>query len=576
MSLRKMNLRNWAWLVFFYGLHLWYAYGVIGWQRAMKVKEICHGYWVCSRYLQRASLGHYLVDLADGQWREFRQSLFLLCVVAIGTSLLDRSLRRLVPTISLAPYRAIIGAVMVIVQHGYHSLIIFSIIFCGFHLVKYFSAVHPQSVMMKLCPYFVWLYGIGVLFFKESYRLKYMEGFHFLIPLFDKQYGGMYGWQLPANFLVLRIISFSMDNYWAIFRHSRSGNSGGQQNIVHKSDQISENDENSKNSKLQPDLRDVNHDEDSPCDLSSYNLTNCFAYCLYGPLYMAGPIISFNQFMKYDTKSQSSTNIFFYMVRLVASLFLLETMTNMFPFFAVVSSGLLPHLKVSEIAVVFYIVLKLMWLKFLVIWRFFRLWALFDGVYAPENMIRCMSNNYSLEEFWRGWHTSFNRWIIRYIYKPLGGRSHRYISVWAIFLFVALWHDLEWKLILWGLLNGGFFTAEVAIKSFWFGVPTGSRTSTNNSKHNVSQVNSDNALNQYDKNESFSVHVLYALSGSVYILVLITVNLVGYSVGSGTISLLVDKFNSWDGFWTLLTCLYFLSIGVSIMLNLRRYKICSV
>ena len=30
------------------------------------------------------------------------------------------------------------------------------------------------------------------------------------------------------------------------------------------------------------------------------------------------------------------------------------------------------------------------------IWRFFRLWALLDGVDTIENMARCMSNNYTI------------------------------------------------------------------------------------------------------------------------------------------------------------------------------------
>ena len=35
--------------------------------------------------------------------------------------------------------------------------------------------------------------------------------------------------------------------------------------------------------------------------------------------------------------------------------------------------------------------------QFLVIWRFFRMWALADGVQVPENMMRCICNNYDIE-----------------------------------------------------------------------------------------------------------------------------------------------------------------------------------
>ena len=48
-----------------------------------------------------------------------------------------------------------------------------------------------------------------------------------------------------------------------------------------------------------------------------------------------------------------------------------------------------------------YLSLKLIWLKFLLIWRFFRAWALLDGRTPPENLPRCMSNHHSVLGFWR-------------------------------------------------------------------------------------------------------------------------------------------------------------------------------
>lgn len=58
------------------------------------------------------------------------------------------------------------------------------------------------------------------------------------------------------------------------------------------------------------------------------------------------------------------------------------------PPFALFCSGL--RLRCSfqpEILGMFvYTILLIMWLKFLVIWRLFRFWALCDGVEPPENM----------------------------------------------------------------------------------------------------------------------------------------------------------------------------------------------
>ena len=41
-----------------------------------------------------------------------------------------------------------------------------------------------------------------------------------------------------------------------------------------------------------------------------------------------------------------------------------------------------------------------------------------DGVDPPENMVRCMANNYSPLGFWRSWHRSYNLWVVQI------GRAH--------------------------------------------------------------------------------------------------------------------------------------------------------
>lgn len=63
---------------------------------------------------------------------------------------------------------------------------------------------------------------------------------------------------------------------------------------------------------------------------------------------------------------------------------------------------------------------------------------------------------------------SFNRWLVRYIYVPLGGASPgRRWNVFVVFIFVALWHDVEPKLFLWGLLNGVFFVLEALVRGVY-------------------------------------------------------------------------------------------------------------
>lgn len=124
-------------------------------------------------------------------------------------------------------------------------------------------------------------------------------------------------------------------------------------------------------------------------------------------------------------------------------------------------------LSALEMSVIGYWVLVFMWLKFFVIWRFFRFWALADGMEAPENMTRCVCNNYDIEGFWKNWHASYNLWLVRYLYIPLGGTRTRLWNVWLIFTFVALWHDLQWRLLAWAWMFALFMAPEMAAK--WVG-----------------------------------------------------------------------------------------------------------
>ena len=118
----------------------------------------------------------------------------------------------------------------------------------------------------------------------------------------------------------------------------------------------------------------------------------------------------------------------------------------------------------AELAINVMLTLTLIWLKFLIIWRFFRLWALYDQIYVIENMNRCVYNNYTAKGFWRSWHRSFNRWLIRYIYIPcIRVINSKLISTFIVFTFVAFWHDRSLQLLTWGWFTVLTFIPELFI-----------------------------------------------------------------------------------------------------------------
>ena len=147
------------------------------------------------------------------------------------------------------------------------------------------------------------------------------------------------------------------------------------------------------------------------------------------------------------------------------------------------------------------------------------MWAMFDGFETTENMGRCMSNHYSGMDFWREWHSSFNRWLIRYLYIPLGGSKTRAWNMFPIFSFVAIWHDIEGRLLAWGWLIALFILPEIVATNF------------------VTLPIVRKALGDYH------IH-LCALGGTVNILMMMTANLVGFAVGvDGLVEMTSQIFN---------------------------------
>ncbi|BBG96234.1 Membrane bound O-acyl transferase family protein [Prunus dulcis] len=108
----------------------------------------------------------------------------------------------------------------------------------------------------------------------------------------------------------------------------------------------------------------------------------------------------------------SARDIAWYGLRWVFSLLLMELMTHLFYYNAFAISGMWKELHPMDVFIIGYGVLIFMWLKFFLIWRYFRFWSLICGIEVPENMPRCINNCYNLETFWKNWHASYNKWLV--------------------------------------------------------------------------------------------------------------------------------------------------------------------
>lgn len=348
---------------------------------------------------------------------------------------------------------------------------IFSLVFSVIFLSTLYGASIIKILAISLIPYtvtefwkgsiaspiFCWIYSILILFLNQAYQGYKFAYIHDGLQFLDAFQGVGIRWFITFNFTILRIISYSMDQYWA--------HQGSDSSTMFESHTFDCRDCDNSNQKLCEKSR-----IQKSRSLQEYNLFNYMTYLMYAPLYMSGPIISFNNFISQMSRSPKSitrrSNIQ-YAARWIGAFLLMEVMMHLFYVVAFKDTKEWAGFSSLQIFTLGYFNLNFIWLKLLIIWRFFRMWALIDGIDTQENMLTCMSNNYSGIEFWRGWHASYNKWLIRYLYIPFGGSRRRILNSFLTFTFVAMWHDIELKLLAWGWLIVLFILPElVALQYF--------------------------------------------------------------------------------------------------------------
>ncbi|KXZ51701.1 hypothetical protein GPECTOR_11g150 [Gonium pectorale] len=241
---------------------------------------------------------------------------------------------------------------------------------------------------------------------------------------------GLLRWHIHYNLLVLRLISFAADLHWAraARRPARAiggeGNGGGSSAVTAAGPAGGPSPDCSKDVIASADgcaqgaggvaslEQELKARVETPLPLPYYNLWSFLEYVLYPPLYVAGPIITFNSFASQRVGSRvqqlGPRQVVMYALRASLAWACLEFVTHALPYNSIAKHRVLdwlasrragagPAPRPLHYAITGYWVLVFMWLKFTVIWRFFRAVALADGVVPPENMTRCVCNNYDIE-----------------------------------------------------------------------------------------------------------------------------------------------------------------------------------
>jgi len=410
------------------------------------------------------------IDLSDGQWSSFRRHLpeyllFAICFVIASRccqfllyryysphSLEDpQTLTRITRIHSI--FYIIIGVIFNLYLHGTASIMMLLFLSMNYLLCSS-SIVDPKrrsfvwtTWIFNLCAAFTAFHFDDVL--SPKHGLSDWLG-HPLFIFLDEIFSAKSHWNQSYRFAVLRTISFNLD------LHYRSTS----QPIY----------------KCKYSMKDL-------LDESDFGVFHYFGYILYTPLGVAGPILSFHEWIIQNKRKFMATSDWMkpkelstrfltqYAIRLCA-LWLIHEVGLHFIYCHYIKRYGYPSDTESRgdylviLAYFSYFHLKLIWLKFSILWKYHRLWALCDGVVTEENMKRCISTTTSVMEFWRYWHSTFNLWLVRYLYIPMGGgRKHRVLNMATVFMFVFLWHgDFEPSLLYWSLLMVIGMTPEILCK----------------------------------------------------------------------------------------------------------------
>ena len=277
----------------------------------MVTSENKSNFLIYSHYLKRGWLFGRLRDDSDFQYRSFRDYvplLFLVMVIYVGMArLIERLLRggdsargsyRQVgggsaqeggPRPGRYPFLIFWTAVIVLALHGTNTIKLLAC--CG---INY--AIAKGLAGTPLATPLIWIFNIATLFavhYYDGFELSHMHSaFNILVRIMTHRHvahnvplinflfwqdgfkGLLPRWQINYNITMLRLVSFALDYHWAKKASTTSATANG----AIKGDL----DSRARSATSHP--------------LSEYTFLNYILYVLYPPLFVAGPIMTFNDF----------------------------------------------------------------------------------------------------------------------------------------------------------------------------------------------------------------------------------------------------------------------------------------
>ena len=206
-------------------------------------------------------------------------------------------------------------------------------------------------------------------------------------------------------------------------------------------------------------------------EIDSSNLIDYFAYILFFPKILQGPLMGYGDFIRELDKAKEHSFDYEMMLRalFLLSMGLFKKVILADTFGRAVDYGYDNLISLGSLEAIL-----------IAVFYSFQLYFDFSG-YCDMAGAVCMMIGFDLPDnfnspykavnivdFWKRWHISLTKFFTKYVYIPLGGNRkgavRMYINFMIVFLLSGLWHGSGWTFIVWGAMHGVLYVVTRAVK----------------------------------------------------------------------------------------------------------------
>ncbi|XP_067901198.1 protein-cysteine N-palmitoyltransferase HHAT isoform X2 [Heterodontus francisci] len=198
------------------------------------------------------------------------------------------------------------------------------------------------------------------------------------------------------------------------------------------------------------------------------------AYVFYYPVFHNGPIICYDDFKNQMQKAKTFVPKTDYLCLLLGGMrilfwwWLTESMLHLMYIHAIQhQETILESASYWTLGGLGFAHALFFYMKYLLLYGVPSIIMCLDGI-KPPRLPRCTSSLYSFTGTWREFDVGLHRWLVRYIYIPLGGSRHGVLRIMfssaMAFSFVCYWHGGHNFMLNWAALNWAGVMIENILK----------------------------------------------------------------------------------------------------------------